>query len=118
MKFFDFRTLLSIAAALLVTACGGSDISDTTAQDAATAAPVTAANAPVADCEKEGFNRPRIVDGLAEQYRATAMAQQAAEPALQDRAPPAARQAGSDGAAATEAPPAEAAPTEAKPAAA
>ena len=31
--------------------------------------------APVADCEAEGCNQPRIVDGLAEQYRFSAVQQ-------------------------------------------
>lgn len=44
------------------------------------AAPLTIAAAPRADCESEGCSAPRIIDGLAEQYRASAIEQQA-EPA-------------------------------------
>lgn len=112
MKLFDLRTLLSIAAALLLSACGGGDISDTAGQGMATAAPVAAANAPVADCEAEGCNRPRIVDGLAEQYRAAAVAHAVAEPA-QELTPPAAAAASGaapDAAAANELATKEAAP--------
>ena len=88
MTIVDTRTLFAIAAAALLTACGGS-ATDTADPHAATAALVVQVNAPVADCEAEGCNRPRIVDGLAEQYRAAAIEQ----PADQGPAPgePAAR---------------------------
>jgi hypothetical protein len=76
MKLFDVRSVLAIAAMALLSACGGSD---TPAADSApVAAPLAAnANGPVADCEAEGCNRPRIIDGLAEQYRAGAALQPA-----------------------------------------
>jgi hypothetical protein len=90
MKLFDVRSVFAAAAMALLVACGG------TAPEAADSQPVAAAvmvngNAPVADCEAEGCNRPRIIDGLAEQYRTTAAQQQtlAAEPvqAVQPQAP-------------------------------
>lgn len=76
MKSFAIRSVFAIAAAALVTACGGV-APDPADQHANTAALRVQANAPVADCEAEGCNRPRIVDGLAEQYRAGAIAQPA-----------------------------------------
>jgi hypothetical protein len=76
MKLFDVRSVLAIAAMALLTACGGSDTA--AADNAAVAAPPAAdANGPVADCEAEGCNRPRTIDGLAEQYRAGAARQPA-----------------------------------------
>jgi hypothetical protein len=70
MKLFDVRSVVAAAAMAVLGACGGS-------QDAADSQPAAApaavsANAPVADCEAEGCNRPRVIDGLAEQYRASA----------------------------------------------
>lgn len=87
MTIVDIRTLFAIAAAALLAGCGGS--APDPEPRAATAALVVHVNAPVADCEAEGCNRPRIVDGLAEQYRAAAIEQ----PAEQAPAPgePAAR---------------------------
>jgi hypothetical protein len=82
MNLFDIRSTFAIAALALLTACGGSS-PETADTPAAPAALTVNANAPVADCEAEGCNRPRIIDGLAEQYRIDAAAQQAraAEPA-------------------------------------
>jgi hypothetical protein len=81
MKPFDIRSVFAIAALTLLSACGG------TAPDAAPPPPAAAAmevnaNLPRADCEAEGCNQPRIIDGLAEQFRASAIDQQAraAEP--------------------------------------
>jgi hypothetical protein len=82
MNLLDIRSVVAIAALALLSACGGSspEAADTAPAPAALA---VSANAPVADCEAEGCNRPRIIDGLAEQYRNDAAAQQAraAEPA-------------------------------------
>jgi hypothetical protein len=74
---FDIRPLFAIATLALLTACGGNDQAD---GRASTAALMVQGPAPVADCEAEGCNRPRIVDGLAEQYRSSAI-EQAAQPA-------------------------------------
>lgn len=77
MTAVDIRRLFALAAlaaAALLTACGGAaDPGDPTA-----VTPALSLNAPVADCEADGCNRPRIVDGLAEQYRAAASEQPAA----------------------------------------
>ncbi|MET0858812.1 MAG: hypothetical protein ABWY27_18850, partial [Telluria sp.] len=45
-----------------------------------TAGVMAHAAAPVADCEAEGCNQPRIVDGLAEQYRFGAIQQPQEQP--------------------------------------
>ena len=75
MKTHD---IFAIAAMALLGACGGSASTDPADGPTTTAAlMVQGGNAPVADCEAEGCNRPRIIDGLAEQYRAGAIAQQA-----------------------------------------
>jgi hypothetical protein len=84
MKSFDFRSVLAGAAMALLSACGGSDLPDR-GNATSTAAVMVNAPAPVADCEAEGCNRPRIVDGLAEQYRSAALAQPA-EPAAGEAA--------------------------------
>jgi hypothetical protein len=84
MKPFEFRSVVAITAMALLSACGGSVPTDPADGPTTTAAlMVQGGNAPVADCEAEGCNRPRIIDGLAEQYRAGAIAQQAqaSEPA-------------------------------------
>ncbi|MDB5907768.1 MAG: hypothetical protein JWP34_1882 [Massilia sp.] len=61
----------------LLAGCGG-EVSTDRAAGLDSAAPMAVSSQmPRADCESEGCNRPRIVDGLAEQYRAGAMAQQA-----------------------------------------
>jgi hypothetical protein len=76
MKTFDLRFLLATAAFASfasLTACGGG--ADYPAADQAiAAAPMAPINAPVADCEAEGCNQPRVVDGLAEQFRVAAIA--------------------------------------------
>jgi hypothetical protein len=82
MKTFDIRFMFATATLALLTACGGgaSDPAADQASPAATMAQTTVQmNAPVADCEAEGCNRPRVVDGLAEQFRASAIAAPAAE---------------------------------------
>lgn len=79
MKLFDIRTVFAVAAAALLTGCGA-DVATYPAAQSSPAALAVQVNAPVADCEAEGCKRPRIVDGLAEQYRASAIAQPA-EPA-------------------------------------
>lgn len=58
----------------LLAACGGSAPPDQ-ADFTSTAAVMAHGPAPVADCEAEGCNQPRIVDGLAEQYRFGAIQQ-------------------------------------------
>jgi hypothetical protein len=73
MKLPDMRSLFAGATLALLAACGGG----MTTYPAGPPAPMVQANAPLADCEAEGCNRPRIVDGLAEQYRAAAIAQPA-----------------------------------------
>ena len=75
MKLFYVRSVGTVAAMALLTACGGSVPADD--GHATTAALMVQVNGPVADCEAEGCNRPRIIDGLAEQYRAGAIEQQA-----------------------------------------
>ena len=70
--------MLAAATFALLTGCGGTS-------HPATAQPSLAASmahfdAPVADCEAEGCNRPRVVDGLAEQFRASAITLPPAEP--------------------------------------
>jgi hypothetical protein len=80
MKTYDIRSMLAGATLALLAACGGA--SDPATEPASLAAPMAPLNAPVADCEAEGCNRPRIVDGLAEQFRASAIAAPPAEPTL------------------------------------
>ena len=75
MKPFDNRSAFAIFAMALLSACGGSSPPDE--GQVTTAALMAQGNAPRADCEAEGCNRPRIIDGLAEQYRASAIEQQA-----------------------------------------
>jgi hypothetical protein len=83
MNRFDIRPLFAIVALALLTACGGNVSNDQADGGARSAALMVQGPAPVADCEAEGCNRPRIVDGLAEQYRSRAIEQAAvpAEPA-------------------------------------
>lgn len=79
MNTFDLRSVVAIAAVALLTACGGSspDQGDATVSSAAL---MGYSPAPVADCDAEGScNGPRIIDGIAEQYRAGAIALQQAE---------------------------------------
>jgi hypothetical protein len=78
MKTFDIRFPLAAATFALLTACGGATIPS--ADQASLAAPMAQLNAPVADCETQGCNQPRVVDGLAEQFRAGAMAAAHTEP--------------------------------------
>jgi hypothetical protein len=73
MNQSDIRPLLAAAALALLTACGGTAAPDD--GQTTTAALMVQGNAPVADCEAEGCNRPRIIDGNAEQYRAGAAVQ-------------------------------------------
>lgn len=80
MNRFDLRPLCAIALLSLLSACGGSAGGDPEVAPASSAALEVHGPAPLADCEAEGCNRPRVIDGLAEQYRASA---QAAEPAEQ-----------------------------------
>lgn len=65
---------ISGVALTLLAACGGNG-GDAGPAGAIAASPLTVAPAPVADCESEGCSRPRIIDGLAEQYRAGAVEQ-------------------------------------------
>lgn len=85
MNRFDLRAVCAVAVLALLSACGGSAGGDAGIEPASSAALVVHSPAPVADCEAEGCNRPRIIDGLAEQYRASAVAQPA-EPAEQPSA--------------------------------
>lgn len=78
MNRFDLRPLCAMAVMALLTACGGG--TDPGADEASSAALAVHGPAPVADCEADGCNSPRIIDGLAEQYRSSAIAQPA-EPA-------------------------------------
>lgn len=76
MFIHRIRCSFCIAALSAISACGGSSDAGTPAD--MQAMPVAAAqNAPRADCEAEGCNRPRIIDGLAEQFRADALAREA-----------------------------------------
>ncbi|MDL2356065.1 MAG: hypothetical protein QFF03_12480 [Pseudomonadota bacterium] len=63
---------LALTLAALLSACGSglADPADARAGGAALMAP---ANAPLPDCAADGCNQPRIVDGLAEQFRAAAI---------------------------------------------
>jgi hypothetical protein len=78
MKTFDLRFMFAGATLAVLTACGGG-ADYPAANQVSPAAPMAQMNAPVADCEAEGCNRPRVVDGLAEQFRAGAIAAPAAE---------------------------------------
>jgi hypothetical protein len=78
MNYFDLRSAFAIAALALVAACGGSAPSE--ADITRTAGIIAHGPAPVADCEAEGCNQPRIVDGLAEQYRFDATQQARQQP--------------------------------------
>jgi hypothetical protein len=79
MKTFDLRFILAAATLAFLTACGGgADYS--AAEQAVVAAPMAVSNAPVADCEAEGCKQPRVVDGLAEQFRVAAIAAPPAAP--------------------------------------
>ena len=77
MKTFELRFILAGAMLALLTACGGA--SYPAAGQSSLPAQMAPINAPVADCEAEGCNRPRVVDGLAEQFRAGAIAAPGAE---------------------------------------
>lgn len=77
MNLAAIRPVFAGAIFALLSACGGA-LSDQPAATTTAPAALEAVNAPRADCEAEGCNRPRIIDGLAEQYRAGALAQQAA----------------------------------------
>ena len=84
MNRCDLRAVCAVAVLALLSACGGSAGGDPGIDQASRAALVAHRPAPVADCEAEGCNRPRIIDGLAERYRASASAiAQPAEPAEQ-----------------------------------
>ena len=72
----------------LLAACGGSAPSDQ-GGFTSTAAVMAHGPAPVADCEAEGCNQPRIVDGLAEQYRFGAIQQPQQKQQEQQQQPPA-----------------------------
>lgn len=74
MRTNYLRTWISGVALTLLAACGGNG-GDAAPAGAIAAAPLTFGPAPVADCEAEGCSRPRIIDGLAEQYRARAVEQ-------------------------------------------
>lgn len=89
MNRCELRAVGAVAILALLSACGGSAGGDPAAQAASSAALVVHSPAPLADCEAEGCNQARIVDGLAEQYRASANAQPA-EPAEQAEQAPAA----------------------------
>jgi hypothetical protein len=79
MKLSNPGSIVAIAAMALLSACGG-DVNYPPYDSATrTAALMVQGAAPVADCEAEGCNRPRIIDGLAEQYRNDAIVR-AAQP--------------------------------------
>ncbi len=81
MTPFDIRALFAVGALVLLTACGGSAAPEHRSFTS-TAAVMEHGPAPVADCEAEGCNQPRIVDGLAEQYRFNAVQQPQQEQAF------------------------------------
>lgn len=85
MKQCDIRSLLATAVLALLTACGGGSAPDE--GHTTTAALMVQGNAPVADCEAEGCNRPRIIDGNAEQFRASAALQAQLAETVQAGAP-------------------------------
>jgi hypothetical protein len=83
MKIFKLRFMLAAATLACLTACGGGadyPAADQVSQAAPMAQAMVAMNAPVADCEAQGCKQPRVVDGLAEQFRAAAIAAPPAEP--------------------------------------
>ncbi|MFC0131694.1 hypothetical protein [Massilia eurypsychrophila] len=82
MTSFAFQSLFAFAALSLLTACGGS-VPPEQAGFTSTASVVAHSPAPVADCEAEGCNQPRIIDGLAEQYRFGAVQQPQQEEAVE-----------------------------------
>jgi hypothetical protein len=89
MKSFDLKSVFAVAALALLAACGGNAPSGP-ADMTRSAGVIAHGAAPVADCEAEGCNQPRIVDGLAEQYRFGAIQQpqeQPGEPVAEAPAP-------------------------------
>lgn len=73
MKIFHTQSLFAGVMFALLTACGGG-VSHPAADQSSLAAQMAHFNTPVADCEAEGCSRARVVDGLAEQFRASAIA--------------------------------------------
>jgi hypothetical protein len=102
MTPFKFRSLFALASLVLLAACGGSEPPEQ-AGVTSTASVIAHSPAPVADCEAEGCNQPRIVDGLAEQYRFGAVQQPQQEEAVE---PPPATEPMTEVAAVSEAAPA------------
>ena len=97
MKQTVLRSLLATTVLALLTACGGSPVPDE--GHTTTAALMVQGNGPVADCEAEGCNRPRIIDGNAEQFRASAALQAQLAEQVQAGAPqpPESQQSGNAG---------------------
>jgi hypothetical protein len=86
MKLFAIRSLPVLALAALLTACGGSAISDTPMVQTAAVVQTVSVSAqrasggyPAPDCAAEGCSSLRIIDGNAEAYRVDAMRRAAAE---------------------------------------
>lgn len=86
MTRFSHRAGIALAAAVLLSACGGG-VTYSADEHASSAALMTPVNTPQPDCAADGCNTPRIVDGLAEQFRAAAIEAPpaAAEPLSQGR---------------------------------
>jgi hypothetical protein len=99
MKFFNLRTAFATLSLVILTACGGENMntSDASRPDQLSAS-VASGGTPLPDCAPEACKQPRIIDGLAEEFRAGAMARSAQQDDAADAAPAAAS-------------PAEAAPT-------
>jgi hypothetical protein len=88
MELSFIRTVVGIAVAALLTACGGAPPSDTPIQTAAlmqdvaagdpvasiaaAGVPAVGAHNPLPDCEPQACKGMRIIDGNAEAYRASA----------------------------------------------
>jgi hypothetical protein len=75
MKFFNLRTAFATVFIVILTACGGENMNSAAALPDQLAATAGSGGTPLPDCAPEACKLPRIIDGLAEQFRATAMAQ-------------------------------------------
>ncbi len=91
MKFFNLRTAFVTLFAVILTACGGENMnpSDTGRPDQLSAS-LASSSAPLPDCAPEACKQPRIIDGLAEEFRAGAVARSAQQDDAADAAPAAA----------------------------
>jgi hypothetical protein len=73
MKFFKLRTACATLVIVILTACGGENMNTTNASHPdQLAASAGSGGAPLPDCAPEACEQPRIIDGLAEEFRAAA----------------------------------------------